>query len=144
MKKVGDVKTEADLLSIIKEISDFNHDYGTIVIGCFAAMKAAFKVVNNSPQGGITGFQAGCLGWECIKEFFGINGPARLLEMENLLYPQYDYKFDKTVSTEVWTSIQEKARKNISDNSKGASEKVVARWKSIADGQLPNGFVIKD
>lgn len=46
-----------------KLITGYEHDYGTICHAVHAAMMAAFSSVNKSPTGGISGFQASCVGW---------------------------------------------------------------------------------
>lgn len=94
-KKAEEINSEEALLDLIKEIKEFNHDYGTIIYGCMAAMIAAFKVINNGPRGGITGFQAGFLGWECVHKFMMINGPCRIIDYNNMLFPQYADEFEK-------------------------------------------------
>lgn len=140
--KAEKVKTKRDLSKLIDEISSFGHDYGTIVYGCMAAMKGAFNVVNRGKSGGITGFQAGCLGWECVREFLMINGAAKLLDYDNLLYPQYADKFEKRISSEVWKDIQKKAKERLKEETL-AAPRVVEHWKSIAAGKLPFGFQIQ-
>ena len=40
--KAAKVKTKEQLNALIDEITAFGHDYGTIVYGCMAAMKAAW------------------------------------------------------------------------------------------------------
>lgn len=48
---------------------DYSHDYGTICHAVAAAGIAAMYAVDNSPTGGITGFQAGCIMWKVIREW---------------------------------------------------------------------------
>lgn len=147
-KKASEVKTPEELTTLLKEITEFNHDYGTIVYGCTAAMKAAMNVVNRSPQGGITGFQAGCMGWEMIKELMGTtpNAPLKLTDYHNMLYPQYADKFEKRISTATWEYLQLQAAENLEKNgiSTGTHPNVVAHWVSIKDGKIPFGYVVRD
>jgi hypothetical protein len=137
-KKAADVRTKDDLDALLKEITEYGHDYGSIVYGCMAAMKGTFNYVNRADCGGITGFQAGCIGWECVKEFLSIQGAAKLIDYDNLLYPQYAEKFDKTISEDIWKDIQEKAKKNLLGDH--ASPSVKAHWESIVRGQIPFGY----
>jgi hypothetical protein len=70
-KKAETVKTEPDLLAFLKEIRN------TITITeplftLYGGHEGGLQGFNNSPNGGITGFQAGCLGWECIHEFMSV------------------------------------------------------------------------
>lgn len=141
--KAKEVKTQKDLGKLIDEIGSYNHDYGTIVYGCMAAMKAAFNVVNNSPNGGITGFQAGCLGWECVREFMMVDGPLRLIDYSNMLYPQYADSFQSTITRECWAKVQEKAGERLKVQPH-ANPTVVAHWQSIVDGKIPFGMTVMD
>lgn len=140
-KKAADVKTKDDLDAVLTEIRTHAHDYSTIVYGCAAAMKAAFNYINRSDAGGITGFQAGCLGWEIIKEFMFIKGPARLVDYENMLYPQYQRKFSKTITPDTWEHLQKKAKELIGEE-RNVHPDVLAHWKSIAAGDIPFGYAL--
>lgn len=141
-KKADDVKTEADLVKLLRDITQFHHDYGTIVYGSMAAMKAAFNVVNNGPQGGITGFQAGCLGWECVHEFMMIKPPCKIVDYSNMLYPQYAAKFNRTISKSVWGHLQKEAARLLTE-SDIASSHCQNHWKSIVAGEVPFGFEVE-
>lgn len=139
------IKTTEELVTFLNRlVTAYTHDYGTIVHACVAAMVAAFSFINKSDQGGITGFQAGAIGWEMIKEFMGINGPAKIVDYENLLYPQYDYKFEKTISKDTWDYIVEKAKQKLAEDNEHTHLDVLAHWQSIADGRIPFGFTLRD
>lgn len=126
-----------------KLCEDYRHDYGTYVHAAAAAAIGAVAAFDHHPDsGGMTGFQAGCLGWEMIREYMSIRGPARLLEYENLIFPQYDYKFEKTITAETWAEIQKKARQMIAEN-RTVHPDVLRRWESIVAGELPNGFALE-
>jgi hypothetical protein len=137
------VSTTDELVDFINEIKEYEHDYGTIVYGLMAAMKAAFKVVNASPQGGITGFQASCLGWECIHEFMMVSGPLRIVQYEHLLYPQYKGDFEKTIDSETWVEIMSKANQLLLDP-QHASKEIISHWKSVAAGNVPFGYAVSE
>lgn len=128
-----------------KLMNDYSHDYGTIIhamsIGAIATMWAMDKM----PGGGITGFQAGMINfqniynWDTSKE----GHPLKLVDYDNMLYPQYEYHFDKTISQDTFNYLQKEAQKKI-DKSPGAHEDVYAHWLSIIDGKVPFGYTIKD
>ena len=107
-------------------------------------MLGAFNYINRSPVGGITGFQAGFIGWAAIMEFMGIkkDSPVRIVKYENMLYPQYRENFDKTISQETWKYLQEEARKNLEENS-SANPRVIEHWQSIVDGKVPFGYEVR-
>jgi hypothetical protein len=141
-EKAGLIKTPAELAEFARHLSDdFVHDYGTIVHAMAAVMLAAFHVVNNSDQGGITGFQASCLGWKMIRKFMGTgDGPVALRKMEHLAYPQYASEFT-SISPETWEWVQKRAQEGLKDGR--ASEGVLAHWQSIVDGKVPFGLTVK-
>jgi hypothetical protein len=144
------------LTELIRHLTeDYEHDYGTIVHACTAASIAALRVVNASDQGGITGFQAGAIMWEFIRHWNRENNKCglKLMDYDNMLYPQYDYHFEKTISKETWEALQKEAKINL-DKRLASVEKdtngnpeyntVMVHWKSIIDGNIPFGYVIED
>jgi len=142
--KAEKVKTRPQFNELLDEITGHTHDYGTIIYGCMAAMKAAFRLVNEHPTGGITGFQAGVLGWECVEEFMMIKPPCKILDYNHLLFPQYSDHFDKVISKDTWKSLQKKAKENLAQDNKHTSSKVMKHWSSVVEGLLPFGFVLKE
>lgn len=141
-KKAEAVKTMAQFQKLFKEVENYKHDYGTIVIGCMAVMTGAFNLLNRSKQGGITGFQASCIGWECIQKFLSLEGPAKIVDYNNMLFPQYEHAFQKVISQETWKSLVEKAKRNIAEDKGMASQEVTDHWKSIVAGQVPFDYVV--
>lgn len=144
--KAKEVKTVEQMNSLIAEVIGYKHDYGTIVYGMCAAMLAASRAVDYSPNGGITGFQGGCVGWQMVSEFLASgdkDAPMKLIDYDKLLYPQYASNFDKVISADTFKWLQEKAAKNLT-NKTHAHPDVVAHWQSIADGKLPFGFTVQE
>jgi hypothetical protein len=72
-----------------------------------------------------------------------INGPVKLVKFEDMLYPQYNYHFNKTMSADTFKWLQEQAQSNLLNKS-NACDEVIAHWQSIANGQVPFGYKIKD
>jgi len=136
------VKTSEDLRGLLADISTYNHDYGTIVYGCAAAMRGAFNVINKGASGGITGFQAGCLGWQLVEDYMSIKAPARILDFKNMLYPQYEAEFQKTISKDAWELLQKKDKKQIEETERVHPD-VLAHWNSIVEGNIPFGWTLK-
>lgn len=126
---------------IRKLTEDYQHDYGTICHAIAAAACGAARAVDRSPAGGITGFQAGCIMWEFMQHWNGVKGPARLLDYNDLLFPQYERKF-RSISPDTWTDIQEKARQNLEGSAKHAHPDVIAHWETVAAGKVPFGLQI--
>ena len=138
------IKTSEQLIEFIHHLlEDYIHDYGTIVHAMSAAMKATFYCMRNSDQGGITGFQASCLGWEMINEFFGkADGGRRLVDYDGLLFPQYADVFT-SIPKSVAEWIKNEAAKKLKENNVPASPRVVAHWQRIAAGEIPFGLTIE-
>lgn len=140
-QKVELVNTLDDLNALIKEIVEYNHDYGTIVYGMVGAMKAAFRVVDKSPSGGITGFQAGFLGWALFREYSSVgDGPLKIVKYENMLFPQYEKSFtDRVIDKSTFEWLQNRAKENMSKYP-DAHELVKAHQTNIINGIVPFGF----
>lgn len=98
---------------------DYMHDYGTVCHAMAAVGLAAMFAFNNSDgaNGGITGFQAGCVMWQVIRHMNYENNKCglRLLDMDDLLYPQYEYKF-RSIDSDTWKAVQDEAKNRISEN----------------------------
>jgi hypothetical protein len=120
----------------------YEHDYGTICHAIAASAIATAWAMNKGPQGGITGFQAGAVMWEFIKHWGHINGPARMLSYDDMLYPQLEYKY-KTISQDTFEYLQEQAKEHLA-NPDTASEEVRKHWQSIVDGVIPFGYTIEN
>ena len=140
------VKTPAELAAFVEKVSNEPHDYGTIIYACCAAMHAAFHTVNASPNGGITGFQAGCLMWEMVRQYgmFGKEGLLRIQDFSNLMYPQYDEKFGARISREWADKLKETAAAKLRELPSSGSSKVRQRMQEIADGRLPEFVSVSD
>lgn len=124
-------------------ISDYDHDYGTVchAIGA-AAVAAAWYGANVE---GITGFQASFVMWDFIKYWIKKHNECglKLVDYDDFLYPQYQYKYDKTISRDVWMRIQEKAKNNL-ESEELACPEVRNHWTNIACGIVPFGYKLED
>jgi hypothetical protein len=133
------------LPAFLKKLTEgYGHDYGTICHAIASAAIAAAWAVERSPEGGITGFQAGAIMWQFITHWMSEyeDKPVRLVNYENMLYPQYEDKFSKTISPDTWEWLQAEAKKRLADVS-GAHGAVSNHWKSIANGNVPFGYEVK-
>ncbi len=146
-KEAGLVDSPDALARFVSHLTeDYGHDYGTIIHAMAAAMNAAMSAVNKSASGGITGFQASCLGWMMIQKLFMVSEgePLRLVHYENMLYPQYEDKFAKTISKETWEYLQKKANEFLNDKPTGAAPSVTAHMESIRNGSVPFGYTVEE
>ena len=114
---------------------DYYHDYGTICHAITAGAIGAAWAIEHSPQGGITGFQAGAIMWEFIKNWMRKNPPMVLLEYRDLLYPQYIDRFT-TISRTNADWLMEEAKKELKTGKKMAP-RVLSHMEAIAGGWLP-------
>ena len=104
------------LPAFLRDLTEnYSHDYGTICHVIAIAAIAAAWAVDHSPQGGITGFQAGCIMWEFIRNWnYSSNKTGlRLIDYDNFLYPQYEDRYQKTISKDTWEAIQKEAKANL-------------------------------
>jgi hypothetical protein len=130
--KEANEMTLEKLPDFLKKLTEnYEHDYGTICHAIAAAAIAAAWAVERMPQGGITGFQAGCIMWEFIKHWnFSYNKTGLgLIDYDNFLYPQYADRFDKTISSDIWAAIQKEAKAKLED----ADTKYAAYLKSVKE-----------
>lgn len=129
-----------------KLVNDYSYDYGTICHAISAGAIATATALNNSNIGGITGFQASFVMWGFIQHWMKESNKCglRLVDYDDMLYPQYESKLDKTISASTWESIQKEAKARLETDSSRAHEAVVAHWKSIVDGVVPFGYTVKN
>lgn len=141
-------QTPATLMDFIDHVmNDYIHDYGTIVHAISACAIAAAWAANNSEgaQGGITGFQAGFVMWDFIREWRYPNNECglRIIDFDNMLYPQYECQFEKTITPDTWNRIRNRAKRKL-EESNGASDYVINHWGSIKRGKIPFGYKIRE
>ena len=141
------VEAKIQTLETLPEFCDklangYSHDYGTICHALTAAAIGAATAMDNSKQGGITGFQAGYIGWEFIKNWNGLTGPAKIIKFSDLLYPQYESRFN-TISEDTWNWLKKEAVKEL-DNPGMMSDDVATHMRSIVNGVVPFGLKVVD
>lgn len=129
------------LPAFLKELAEYPHDYNTICYAVTAGAIAAAWAMNRTPNGGITGFQAGAIMWEFMGAWNDVKAPARLLKFEDALFPQYADKFN-SISPDTWKWLQEEAKKKLDTKEDMVAPSVVAHWKSIRDGHVPFGLKV--
>lgn len=128
-------------------LNDYCHDYGTIVHAISACALAATNAANESEHGGITGFQAGFVMWDFIRQWMYSSNKCglRIIDYDNMLYPQYEYKFsNKEIPQSIWESLQKQAEELLKTEKDNAHEKVIEHWQSIIDGNVPFGYKVKN
>lgn len=143
-KERKDIKSFDDLVAFLQRVKDTcNTGYGTAPRSIAqAALATAWYLASDF---GITGFQAGCVMWDFIRDWQYSDNECgmKILNYDDMLYPQSNYKFNKTISSDTFKALQEKAKKRLKD-SDYAHPVVIDHWKSIVDGNVPFGYVVKD
>lgn len=140
------LKTLPDFINHV--MNDYCHDYGTVCHAVAACAIAAAWAANNESGsgGGITGFQAGFVMWDFIKQWNYSSNKCgmKIIDYDNMLFPQYEDRFSKTISKDLWGKLQEEARKNLDTDRDYTHPSVIAHWQSIVNGKVPFGYVVKE
>ncbi len=136
--------TGDDLPKFIEKMMSESLEYGSVCCAVAASAIAAAWAANKHKHGGITGFQAGAVMWEFVRQWTYKSNKMglQIIDFDNLLYPQYEEKFDKTISPECWKALQDGAKANLATGR--GTDNVRNHWQSIVDGVVPFGFVVKD
>lgn len=150
-KEIMELSTEItsidDLPEVCHKILDgYYHTYSTIVDAIGACCIAAVCAADRSEQGGITGFQAGAVMWYFIRNFMyhGNEVGLRIVDYDDMLFPQYEDKFEKTIPRHIFESLQKVAKEKLENKVHHAHPLVVEHWQSIVDGKVPFGYTIEE
>lgn len=93
----------------------------------------------------LSGFQASFVMWDFIRQWFFSDNRCglRILDFDNMLYPQYEDKFDKTITQDTFDAIRKRAEELLRDKNEYAVDAVRQHWASIAAGGIPFGYHIR-
>lgn len=131
-----------ELPEFLKSLENEDVDYNTC---CDIVSKAGLASMHAfGSKLGITGFQAGYIMWQMIYNWLFETNKAglSLLNYDNMLYPQYEEMFQKSIPVSAWVSLQEQARVLLETDS--GVDVVREHWQSIVDGKVPFGYTIKE
>lgn len=140
-------QTLETLPAFLKKLTeDYMHDYGTICHAMAAGALATCWAINKSSVGGITGYQAGFVMWKFVRNWnYSDNKTGlRVIDYDNLLYPQYAHYFKNKMSTEQWENLKKTAAEKLQNDSGNAHPNVVEHWRSIVNGKVPFGFIVSN
>ena len=130
--------------SFVEYLLSFEHDYGTIVHATHAAMRKCFLKIDNSPQGGITGYQAQFLMWKFIEEFGGEDPVGRrIVSYSDLCFPQAARQFTH-IPRNIWEQTREFARKQLEEFGDTMVASVRSHMIDVRDGKVPFGLSIQE
>lgn len=143
-KERKDIKSFNDLVAFLQRVKDnCNTGYGTAPRAIAqAALATAWYLASDF---GITGFQAGFVMWDFIRDWQYSSNECgmKIVDYDSMLYPQYDYRFEKTISKDTFEALQKKAKKLL-ENKSYTHPNVVNHWQSIVDGNVPFGYVVRE
>lgn len=129
-------------------MNDYSHDYGMICHAVSACALAAAHAANSHEQACITGFQAGFVMWDFIKQWAHEENKCgmKLIDYDRMLYPQYESVFDKFITKKTFKKLQEEAKKKLvqSVDDDYIPNEVIEHWKSIIKGDVPFGYKLKE
>lgn len=143
-KERKDIKSFDDLVAFLQRVKDnCNTGYGTAPRAIAQAALATAWFL--SSDFGITGFQAGCVMWDFLRDWMysGNKCGMKIVDYDEMLYPQYEYKYQKTMRRDIFDALQKTAKKNLEER-EYVHPDVVKHWKSIVDGNVPFGYVVRD
>ena len=138
--------TEEEFPEFFKRIiQGYEHDYGTACHAVAAVALGAAWAACSDANIGLSGFQAGFVMWDFIKNWTksGNECGLRLVDYDDMLYPQYARKFDKVIDTYTWDAIQKKAQEKLEKEDYACSV-VTEHWKKIVEGIVPFGYRVVD
>lgn len=126
-------------------LNDYQHGYGTICHAIAIGSVAAALAMDKDEQGGITGFQGSAVMFEFMKKWdLGLRDvPFKLVNFENMLYPQYCDKFQKTITNKTWEYLQQKAKQNLDERGMVHPD-VKKHWEEIVEGIVPFGYIVEN
>lgn len=143
LEKGKNINSSQELAEFIEEVeNNFNYGYGTAARSVGAVAACVANYLRNKM--GLTGFQTGCAMWEFIQDFIYSNNKCgmKLVDYDEMLYPQYEYKFcDKIIPKYTWEALQKQAKENLEKCS--AVPRVIDHWQSIVNGKVPFGYVVE-
>lgn len=143
-KERKDIKSFDDLVAFLQRVKDnCNTGYDTAPRAIAqAALATAWYLASDF---GITGFQAGFVMWDFIRDWQYSDNECgmKIVNYDDMLYPQCEYKYEKTISRDTFEALQKTAKKNL-EESEYAHPNVINHWKSIVDGNVPFGYVIRE
>lgn len=139
------IATFDDLINFLRNVKDnYNCEYDEAPRAIAQATLAVAEFLSN--EFGTTRFQDGVVMWDFIRDWLydGNECGMSLIDYDNMLYPQYTSRFQKTIKPDTFKALQKKAKKLIETDGKHASPRVIEHWKSIVAGEVPFGYVVRE
>ena len=144
IKRAKELRTIEEFGRFLEAMIAFEHSYNTAVYAAAALMIGVLRVFDRSPQGGLSGFQAGAVFWELAPHLLSVGKCGlKLVDWELLLYPQYAKHFEKTINNKAWGAVKKRAKEILKTSRSSMHEDVRKHMESIVEGELPFGFTVE-
>lgn len=145
VQKRSEIKNFDDLIEFLKHVKDTgNCGYGEAPRAIAqAALAVAWQLAS---EFGITGAQAGFVMFDFLRDWqyrHNVSG-LKIVDYDKMLFPQYEHDFDKTMMPYTWEALQNEAKSMLEGERENVSPKVVEHWMSIAAGNVPFGYSVKE
>lgn len=143
-EKRENINTFDDLISFIRDVKD-NYNCGYEEAPRAIAQATLAVAWYLASDFGITGFQASFVMWDFVKDwlYHGNECGLKIVDYDDMLYPQLSHKFEKTISKDTFEALQKAAKKQLEDTS-FLHPRVAAHLKSIVDGNVPFGYRVEE
>lgn len=80
-----------------------------------------------------------------MNEFWGESEIGRkVINFDNMLYPQYADRFEKTISPKTWKNLQEIAKEKMKEPVEHFHPDIRRHILKIAAGEIPFGYKVKE
>lgn len=123
----------------------YSHTYNSYVYACTACAIATAYACGRDE---LSGFQASCIAVMFPLHFWYYDNKTsiKLVDYDDMLYPQYEYKYEKTISRDTWVKLQKEAANRIAKAKADGIVRydVLKHWQSIVDGTVPFGYTVKE
>lgn len=122
------------------------HDYNTMCYATAAFATAAAAICRKCF--GITALQMSCVACDIARNTTLVDDSCGceliLRQYSNMLYPQYDYKFDNVIKPKTWELLQDEAKKRLERDGKFMTNNVREHMQGIVDGKVPFGYTVSE
>lgn len=145
VKKREEIKSFDDLIEFLKYVKDnCNSGYGAAPKAIAqASLAVAWQLAG---EFGINLSQAGFVMFDFIRDWAYRSNKSGLeiIDYDKMLYPQYEHNFQNIITNHTWNALQSEAKMMLEKYSDSVDPKLVEHWKSIADGNVPFGYSVKE
>lgn len=141
----NEIRTPEDLKAFADELKE-KYSSGYNETGLASAALAIAAAEMSAKVFGLTGFQFGWVMWQFIDNAIISDHDCgmRLMNFNEMLYPQYEDNFEKTITKDTWSRLQKKASETLADRTDFLATRVKNHLESIVDGNIPFGYKLKD